>query len=338
MQSTQMTIMDCLAKQEEPEVEEPPKKKYKRRGKSKRPKQSAAFVATIWPDKRPGVFTKEFFEDLVDREVQNIRFIAYGVEITPTTNREHLQAFLYFRNEKATSLTNCIRLGKNLFGAGASRLYAMMGSFQDNEEYCSKESSLQKFGDEPRQGLRGDLIETVQAIRDGDLAVSEIMNEDPSFYHQYGRTLRDVEDFAGRYKFRDWMTEGIWLWGETHTGKTERAMEGYHPRTHFKKCMNDQWWDGLTHNHHTVILNEFRGNHMTLSELLELVDRWPHEVKTRGRQPLPFLARTVIVTSPMHPRDVYPKALLEKDKLDQLLRRFQIIHTVYDPAKDERKR
>lgn len=334
----QMTIDDCLAIQEEPEVKEPAKKKYKRRGKKKRPRQSAAWVATIWPEKRPGVFTAEFFEDLVERRVQNLRFIAFGVEITPTTNREHLQAFLYFYNEKATSTTNGIRLAKNLFGAGAARMDCMMGNFQNNDEYCSKESSLQKFGDEPRQGLRGDLQETVDAIRVGDLTVAEIMNEDSTFYHQYGRTLRDVEDESRRNLWRTWMTEGIWYWGEAHTGKTEFAMEGYHPETHYIKCLDDQWWDGLKPSHHTVILNEFRGNHMTLSELLAVVDKWPHHVKTRGRQPLPFLARKVIVTSPMHPKDIYPKALLEKDKLGQLLRRFKIIQTIYDPAKDERKR
>lgn len=340
MSYTQLTLDDCLVKHEvkEEEVKEPPKKKRKMRGYKKRPAQSAAWVGTLYPDKAPGRFTPEFFQDLVERRVQNLRFIAFGTEHCPSNGREHLQLFLYFYGEKATSTTNAIRLCKNLFGAGVGWMEYMRGNFTNNEDYCSKESALQKFGDEPRQGLRGDLQETVDAIIAGDLTVAEIRDTHAPFYHQYGRTLRDVEDGARRNLWRTWMTEGIWYWGPAHTGKTEFAMEGYHPETHYVKCLDDEWWDGYKPSHETVILNEFRGNHMTLSQLLDIVDKWPHHVKTRGRTALPFLARKVIVTSPMHPKDVYPKALLEKDKYEQLERRFTIIQTKYDPAKDERLR
>ena len=69
-------------------------------------------------------------------------------------------------------------------------------------------------------------------------------------------------------------------------------------------------------------MNDFRGD-VKYGELLQLVDKWPYQVSRRGREPTPFLARKVVVTSSMHPRDVY-SGIAEKDSIAQLERRFEI--------------
>jgi hypothetical protein len=88
--------------------------------------------------------------------------------------------------------------------------------------------------------------------------------------------------------------------------------------------LNDKgWWDGYT-GQETVILNEFRGQ-MLFSELLDLVDKFPKTVKIRNREPRPFLAKRLLVTSSMKPELVYSGVLEKSDNIDQLFRRFEIV-------------
>jgi len=151
--------------------------------------------------------------------------------------------------------------------------------------------------------------------------VEEICINSPSIYHQYGRTLNKLEDIALRKKFRSWMTKGIWRYGPTGTGKSHMAFEGFHPETHYVYPNDSGWWDGYV-GQETVIINEFRGE-IKYSELLDLVDKWPKTVKRRNREPVPFLAKTVIINSCKSPCEVYNN-LSATDSLSQLYRRFEI--------------
>ena len=72
------------------------------------------------------------------------------------------------------------------------------------------------------------------------------------------------------------------------------------------------WWDGYT-GQETVIINEFRGG-IAYSELLDLLDKYPKTVRRRCREPVPFLAKRVIITSVLQPKEVYCN-LAENDTL-----------------------
>ncbi len=121
------------------------------------------------------------------------------------------------------------------------------------------------------------------------------------------------------------MTKGIWYHGKTGCGKSETAFKDFNPDTHYVKSVNSKeadWWDGYT-GQETVIIDEFRGQ-ITYSELLSLMDGWPKKVSRRCREPIPFLAKKIIITSSLPPEEVYVN-LAEKDSLDQLLRRCEIV-------------
>ena len=118
------------------------------------------------------------------------------------------------------------------------------------------------------------------------------------------------------------MTKGIWYWGDSGVGKSHKAYENFNPDTHYVYPNDNGWWDGYK-GQEIVIINEFRGG-IQYSELLDLVDKWPKSVRRRGREPVPFLATTLIITSSMPPDKVYSRLAFE-DKLDQLYRRFEIV-------------
>ena len=57
----------------------------------------------------------------------------------------------------------------------------------------------------------------------------------------------------------------------------------------------------------------------------EIVDKWPLSVSRRARGPVPFLAKKILISSSLPPEDVY-RQRNEKDSLEQLLRRINVIH------------
>lgn len=250
-----------------------------------------------------------------------VEYIAYSVEIgedkSGPTHGVHHQGWLCMENSRRHSAIP--KIAKQL---GISKLIPMKGSILDSDVYISKQSSITELGKRPQPGRRYDLEALTREVYDGKTTVDEIVINDPEMYHKYGRTLAKTEDLALRKRWRTEMTKGIWYWGQTGTGKSHKAFEGTTPADTYVKCLKDQWWDGYA-GQPTVIMNEFRGE-IPFGELLSLVDKWPHTVKRRCREPVPFLAKRLIITSSMPPKDVYYNIATE-DSLDQLKRRFDII-------------
>lgn len=293
----------------------------------KYPKKSRSFTFTTYD------FSVDY-QELIDRDSCGVRYIAYGDETCPSTKRRHQQGWICFHNQRSTKPTSLKTIGGML---GNAHVEPMLGSIKQNTAYCAKEGSLHQFGDKPNQGSRGDLKDVVDRIARGQDTADRICMDDPIFYHQYGRTLTKAEDVALRQKYRTWMTKGIWYWGVTGVGKSHTAFKDFNPNTHYVKPLQDEWWDGYT-GQETVILNDFRGQ-LTYSEMLQLVDKWPHSVKRRNREPAPFLAKTVIVTSALNIGGVYNGIATQDDNIAQLERRFDEIEMaerfeVVDPGSE----
>lgn len=263
----------------------------------RRPSKIRWFVVTQWN-------VNCDYKKLIN-ESDHIRYLAYGEETCPSTGQPHHQMFMYLRGNRTWGAGSLGKMGR-WFGERHCHVEPMFGSLDENEYYCSKEGRLKEFGLKPKQGARGDLDETKEAIMKGDLTVDELAVENPSMFHQYGRTLDRLEDIALRQRFRTQMTAGVWYMGPSGAGKSHACFQGFDPATHYVKALGDadlKWWDGYT-GQETVILNEFRGQ-IQFAELLDLMDKWPKTVSRRGREPVPFLARRILISSIKHPRDVY---------------------------------
>ena len=189
-------------------------------------------------------------------------------------------------------------------------------------EYCKKDGQFVESGTPPiNPGKRNDLIEIHEEIQKGR-RVEDIAVENPMLYHQYGRTLNKLEDIAMRKKFRTEMTQGFWYWGATATGKSHKALEGFTPETHYIYPNDGGWCDGYIQQEF-FILNDFRGE-INYNGMLQLVDKWPHWLKRRCREPIPFVSKYVIVTSSLPPWEIYHRRH-DEDSIAQLLRRFIVI-------------
>lgn len=246
-----------------------------------------------------------------------MKYLCYGKEICPTTKKEHWQGCVYFFDKVS------IKQAQNLLGIGKSHMeFIMKTTYDECIEYCKKDGISKEFGSMPVQGRRTDLEALKDDIISGKTTVDEIIINNPVIFHQYGRTLEKIEDIKMSKLSRTEMTKGIWLYGDTGCGKSHKAFEGFSPETHYNLPNDNGWWDNYRQQE-TVVINDFRG-HIKYDELLQMVDKWPYQVPRRGRTPLPFTSKKVIITSPLRPEEVYCNRN-EKDNIAQLYRRFDII-------------
>lgn len=240
------------------------------------------------------------------------RYLIVGRECVSTP---HYKGYVYLTNATARRA-----LSKKLPRA---YLEVSKGTPEQNRVYCSKQEIFIEHGEIPCQGKRTDLCVVADRLTSGKTSVSEIALEDPMVYHQYGRrTLEKVEDILNSRRKREWQTEGLWLYGKTGTGKSTRAYEGFDESTHYVWKLSDKDWQDGYRGQEIVIIDDFRGE-IKYSELLKMLDKWPHSVSRRGMCPHPFLAKKVIITSLLHPSEVY-RNLRENDSL-VLMRRLEVV-------------
>lgn len=247
-----------------------------------------------------------------------MKYLCYGEEICPTTKRKHWQGCVYFYDKCS------IRQAQKLLDIGKSHMetYQKSDCIEDCFEYCKKDEKYTEFGTKPEQGKRTDLNALKDDLLNTDLTCDDICIDNPMMYHQYGRTLNKIEEIKLRRKFRNFMTKGVWYYGETGTGKSHHAydMENFNPMKDFVLTLNDGgFWDGYT-GQENVIINEFKGQ-IQYGELMDLVDKYPKSVKIKGKAPLPFISKKITIATRQSPYEIYK---FEKD-LSELERRFEII-------------
>lgn len=193
------------------------------------------------------------------------------------------------------------------------------GSPDSNRRYCTKEDTREggtepyEFGDIPRQGARSDLSAVFESIQNGS-SEKGVLETYPAEYIKYSTGIKRACLLTqGR---RNWQTEVFWFYGSTGTGKSRAAFE-LAPGAYWKPG-SSKWWDGYD-GEADVIIDDYRRDLCTFSELLRLFDRYPHVVECKGgsRQ---FVARRIFVTTPRCPRETW--AGRTEEDLNQLMRRI----------------
>lgn len=255
----------------------------------------------------------------------NMHTLCGQIERCPKTQKLHWQFFIKFKGKHR------IPGATKLLGfTGCNLTPHTYGKEEDMAKYTQKsETSIPgtffKYGNDVKQGSRTELMDLKKKLEEGE-KLDDLFMKDETFNDvaKSYRTLSRVEDLLMRKKFRNFETKGIWYYGPTGVGKSHKAFEGFHPDTHYVLNVNDNgWWEGYTQQE-TVIINDFRGE-IKYATLLNLVDKYPFTVPRRGREPMPFLSKTVIITSSKCPEDIYSNILSNVESLKQLERRFEIV-------------
>lgn len=251
-----------------------------------------------------------------DEQVVPIRYIIFGRETAPETGTPHLQGYCEFLRPVAFSKVH--RLFFNAHIEPRSRY----STSAQAAEYCKKDDTEPyEAGEMSKPGARTDLDSIRDQLLSGDTTVDDIAMENPTVFHQYGRTLERIQTIALRRQFRTEMTQGYWYFGKSGQGKSHTVFHDYDPSTHYIKNLRDEWWDGYN-GQPIVIFDEFRGQ-IPFGQLLTLADKWPLTVKQRHREPVPFLAKEIRITSCLRPERAYANIDRDEDWV-QFTRRFHV--------------
>lgn len=250
---------------------------------------------------------KEETLDKCQEIVKNIaeekaRYLIYGIEVCPTTGREHLQGYVYFRNART------FRSVKKLLGN--AHITKADGTVQENINYCSKEGRVFFFGDKPTQGERTDIAEIKDDLRAGANMRTVVVNARSNQGIQYAKSYMTYHE-----RKRTTKPEVYWIYGKTGTFKSTLA-DQFAKDPHYQQ-ESGKWWDGYD-AHKDVIINDFRSDFCKFEELLRLTDRYPHRVQVKGGY-RSWLAERIFITAPKHPREMFAAT---SEAINQLMRRI----------------
>lgn len=269
----------------------------------------------------------------VDKPVWNdkrMAYLLYAPEVCPTTGKKHWQGYVYYKEKVSLKMSQkLLATGEHhhdpCIGTATDNYNYIVGPYEKDDKVKPHNPDFEEFGVMPKQGMRRDLNEIKDKLLKQETTINNILTEEPILFHQYGRTLERLDDLRMCGIYRTEMTTGLWLWGKTGAGKSHRAFEGFDPKTHYVWNTSDNgWWENYQQQE-IVIINELREGGVSYDMLLQLLDKWPYTVKRRGRPPLPFTSKKIIITSSLPPKHIFKmNGMSGLDKLEQLYRRCEV--------------
>lgn len=233
------------------------------------------------------------------------KYLVYGLE-TGESGTPHIQGYFQLK-------TKCRLTGLKKSFHPTAHLEIARGSPDEAADYCKKDGEYVELGTMLNQGARTDLASAV-ALVVSKRPISEVASECPEVFVKYHRGL---EALSFRLQTpRDFKTEVFWFYGATGSGKSRKAAE-LAPGAYYKMPSN-RWWDG--YEGEDVIIDDYRRDMCTFSELLRLFDRYPLLIESKGGTKH-FRSRRIFITTPKSPTATWD-GRTEED-LAQLMRRIE---------------
>lgn len=241
----------------------------------------------------------------------------------------HLQGFLRFKKEITVNTEWRVRNGLH-----HACLFRAICSSEANWAYCKKagpkhtphkpewgEGVWVEVGDAGSQGKRTDIDAVNDAIQDG-MGLSEVARTFPNVFVKYHGGVTDLHHRSQKRRRLSTLPRILVLYGATGTGKSRMAhhlCDGMGTEYHVKHGSTGKWWNGYD-GQPTIILEEFRGS-IPFSTLLMMMDRYGLQLEYKGGV-TQCKADTIVVCSPVHPKQWYQNLGAEEGSLDQLKRRL----------------
>ncbi len=227
-------------------------------------------------------------------------------------------------------------MAKAVLGGATTHVERRRGTQAQAIAYCKKDESRvphthpTEEGTPRQQGKRMDLEGFKDAVVAGDRLRDLI--------HDHTGVIARYPKFYQTLTMMHRPTRGTELtvtlhYGETGLGKTRSVYDQFEDDPEFYRTPlnNGTIWFDTFDGHTTVLLDDFAGaaSHLTLCTLLQLLDRYPVLVPTKGGHTW-WLPNAVHVTTNILPRDWY-KWDGRCDQYKALARRFHKVYLYYVP-------
>ncbi len=274
-------------------------------------------------------FTLNNPTDMIVFDHETMVYLIYQEE-QPAGGTYHFQGYCEFKT--AMSLNPA----KACLGGPTVHLEPRRGTQAQAIAYCKKEDSRVPYtvpyeeGEARQQGKRVDLDTFKDAVMSG-ANQRELLDAHLPILARYPRLYTTLTHMARPSRVTD-LTVTLHI-GDTGLGKTRAVMDecGDDPSFYRTPLTNGSlWFDGYD-RHATVLIDDFAGaaSKLTLCTLLQLLDRYPLSVPTKGGHTW-WMPNAVHVTTNLLPKLWY-KWSERGEQYKALARRFHKVYLYYVP-------
>lgn len=215
--------------------------------------------------------TDKNYDDIFNDEQSRIRYLGYGVEVCPRTQKEHHQGWCQFR----ASVT--MRTAKKELCLPAAHLEMCKGTPEENDKYCSKVGVLHTWGSWVSSGKRVGL-EDAKLSLDRGASLGEVAEAHFSEFVRYHRGFAIYQGIQIQKKAGAWRDVEVTLVsGCTGGGKSRYAYA--HSKFQIKGYQM-QWWDGYE-GQDSITIDEY-ANDVKITQMLSLLDGYPLRLPIKG--------------------------------------------------------
>jgi len=197
------------------------------------------------------------------------------------------------------------------------------GTARQNRAYCSKDGNFVEGGEINEGRVRRDKDAVgrsfMAAVKLGDSGVVEFADSEPgTWIHHGSNMLRNALQLYPTVERADISVR--WIYGAPGVGKS-RLAHATLPNAYVKEPRT-KWWNGYLCQEE-VIIDDFGPNGIDINHLLRWFDRYKCLVETKGGM-VALYAKTFIVTSNFHPREIFKFGEEVNPQLPALERRIVI--------------
>jgi len=254
-------------------------------------------------------------------KAQPWNYYILGKEVCPTTGAPHLQGFGYLAQKVSE------RAIRERMPGVHCEAKSPHSTFKECIDYCAKQdNSPEVYGTAPMDPrTKGETqqslwAETLDFARRGDRSA---IHPRIQFLHYQNIEYHRSQALQSQ-RFEPVLTQHLWCWGKTGTGKSKWVRDTYDPEQEGKFFLkgSGKWWDGYD-NQEVAWIEDFGLTHVKDigADLLKIwADVYPFQAEIKGRSFMRIRPRLIIVNSNYRPEDLWS----DERELAPLLRRFEL--------------
>ncbi len=274
-------------------------------------------------------FTLNNPDDMIMFDGEEMEYLIYQEE-QPEGGTYHLQGYCEFTRQRSLSQA------KALLGGDEVHLEPRRGTQQQAIDYCKKldtrvpHTEPYEEGTPRTQGKRMDLEGFKNAVMEGT-RLRDLLDDHWGVIARYPKFYQSLTMIHSPVRITT-LVVTLHI-GDTGLGKTRAVYDEFGDSPEFYRTPlsnNTIWFDGYD-GQATVLLDDFSGasSHLPLSTLLQLLDRYPLPVPTKGGHTW-WLPNAVHVTTNILPKHWY-KWENRGEQYKALARRFHKVYLYYVP-------
>ncbi len=265
-------------------------------------------------------------------DAETMEYLVYQEEIGDS-GTYHFQGYCEFKSQTRLAAVKAVLGGDSVHIERRRGTAAQAIAYSKKDDTRVPHTQPYEEGEPRTQGKRLDLEGFKDEVM-GGAKLRDVLDEHfgiiaryPKFYQTLTLLHRPI---------RETQLEVSLFIGDTGLGKTRTVMDQFGADTSFYRTpLNNgtMWFDGYD-GHSEVLLDDFAGaaSHVTLCTLLQLLDRYPLLVPTKGGHTW-FMPNKIFVTTNVYPRDWY-KWENRGEQYKALARRFHTVRLFYLPMSD----